>query len=180
MQVITYRKFNMGITAYILQDWKANLANPTKGKYILVFFRMAQLISKRKLTKILFFWYLLFYRVFIEWMMCVELNWKTSVGSGFQLWHGSAVVIHPDAVIGKNCVIRQCTTIGVKQDFSATANIKAPVIGDAVDIGCNTVIIGNITIGERVTIGAGSVVVKSIPAGAVAAGNPARILRHAY
>lgn len=167
----------MGIRKYILQDWNANLANPTKGKYIVVLFRIAQLIVKRKLTKILFFWYLLFYRVFIEWFMCVELNWKTSVGSGFQLWHGSGVVIHPDTVIGENCSVRQCTTIGIKQDFSASGIIKAPVIGDAVDIGCNTVIIGDIVIGKGVTIGAGSVVVKSIPAGVIAAGNPARILR---
>lgn len=169
--------FNMGIIKYILQDRKANLANPTKGKYIVVFFRVAQLISRYKITKILFFWYLLFYRVFIEWMMCVELNWKTSIGSGFQLWHGSGLVIHPDTIIGKNCSVRQCTTIGVKQDFTASGIVKAPVIGDAVDIGCNTVIIGDITIGSNVTIGAGSVVVKSIPDGAVAAGNPARILR---
>jgi len=167
----------MTIRQYVFQDWQANLSNPTKGKYIVVLFRIAQLIIKRRFTKVLFCWYLLFYRLIIEWFMCVELSWKTTVGSGFQIWHGSGLVIHPETIIGKNCSIRQCTTIGVKLDYSGMNNIKAPIIGDSVDIGCNTVIIGDISIGNHVAIGAGSVVVKPIPDYAVVAGNPSKIIR---
>ncbi len=51
------------------------------------------------------------------------------------------------------------------------------VIGDDVFLGARTVILPGVTIGAGVAVGAGSVVTKSIPAGAVAAGNPARVLR---
>ena len=51
-----------------------------------------------------------------------------------------------------------------------------PVLGDGVDVGANSVIIGAIKIGDRAVIGAGAVVVKDVPPGAVVAGNPARVI----
>ncbi|MFN2117697.1 MAG: acyltransferase [Candidatus Promineifilaceae bacterium] len=44
-------------------------------------------------------------------------------------------------------------------------------------IGSNSTILGNVTIGENALVGAGSVVTRDVPANAVVAGNPARILR---
>ncbi len=44
-------------------------------------------------------------------------------------------------------------------------------------IGSGATLLCGITVGERATIGAGSVVTKDVPAGAVVAGNPARVLR---
>ena len=43
-------------------------------------------------------------------------------------------------------------------------------------LGSNSTILCGITIGEGATVGAGSVVTKDVPAGAVVAGNPARLL----
>lgn len=44
-------------------------------------------------------------------------------------------------------------------------------------IGSGATILCGITIGERAVVGAGSVVTRDVPAGAVVAGNPARVLR---
>jgi acetyltransferase-like isoleucine patch superfamily enzyme len=44
-------------------------------------------------------------------------------------------------------------------------------------IGSGATVLCGITIGENAMIGAGSVVTKDVPAGAVVAGNPARVMR---
>lgn len=44
-------------------------------------------------------------------------------------------------------------------------------------IGSGSTILSNVTIGENAIVGAGSVVTKDVPANAVVAGNPARVLR---
>lgn len=44
-------------------------------------------------------------------------------------------------------------------------------------IGSGAIILGGITVGENATIGAGAVVTRDVPANAVVAGNPARILK---
>ena len=49
------------------------------------------------------------------------------------------------------------------------------MIGDDVWIGAGCIITAGVEIGDGAVIGAGSVVRKSIPAGAIVAGNPGRI-----
>ena len=90
----------------------------------------------------------------------VEIMPGAEIDIGLQLGHPIAIVVSRAARIGKNCSIRQCTTIGLSR------KIGSPFIhiGDNVKIGANTCIIGNnITIGNNVTIGAASFVNKNIP-----------------
>ncbi len=55
---------------------------------------------------------------------------------------------------------------------------KGPTrIGDNVWCGANVVVTSGVTIGERAVIGANSVVTRDVPAHAIAAGAPARVLR---
>jgi acetyltransferase-like isoleucine patch superfamily enzyme len=44
-------------------------------------------------------------------------------------------------------------------------------------IGSGATILSKVTIGERAIVGAGSVVTRDVPADAIVAGNPARVLR---
>ena len=85
--------------------------------------------------------------------------------------------------IGNNCQI----TMGVRlfthgggnairkiyPDFDVFGKI---VIGNWVYIGNNSLIMPGVTIGDGALIAAGSVVTKSVPAGMVVGGNPARII----
>jgi acetyltransferase-like isoleucine patch superfamily enzyme len=54
---------------------------------------------------------------------------------------------------------------------------KGIVVGDDVWIGSHVVVVDGVTIGDHAIIGAGAVVTRDIPPYAVAAGNPARVLR---
>ena len=51
------------------------------------------------------------------------------------------------------------------------------VVKRGASIGSGATLLCGITIGERAIVGAGSVVTKDVPAGAVVAGNPARVIR---
>jgi len=54
---------------------------------------------------------------------------------------------------------------------------KPTVIGDDVWIGAHSIVVGGVRIGSHSIIGAGAVVLGDIPAFAVAAGVPARVIR---
>jgi acetyltransferase-like isoleucine patch superfamily enzyme len=57
-------------------------------------------------------------------------------------------------------------------------NPKGPVtIGDNCWFGTNCVVTGGVTIGDRTVVGANSVVTHDLPAGVIAAGAPAKVIR---
>lgn len=157
-------------------DWSANRGN-IKGQLVMVCFRLAA--ACRQLPAPLW-WvtipYLIWYELAIMWGLGIELRYKCEVGEGLALFHGQGTVVNEGTVIGANCTLRQCTTIGSKKRADGKLS-AAPIIGNGVDIGANAVIIGPVRVGDGAVIGAGSVVVKDVPAGAVVAGNPARVIR---
>jgi acetyltransferase-like isoleucine patch superfamily enzyme len=55
--------------------------------------------------------------------------------------------------------------------------VESTLVKQGASIGSGTTILSNVTIGERAIVGAGSVVTHDVPAGAIVAGNPARVLR---
>jgi serine O-acetyltransferase len=87
------------------------------------------------------------------------------LGGGLILCHPNGIVIHPEAIIGVNCLIFQQVTI--------VAGVK---IGGHVDIGAGAKIIRPITIGDNAQIGANAVVLCDIPAEAIAVGIPAKVI----
>ena|SRR5438093_3772849 len=56
--------------------------------------------------------------------------------------------------------------------------VEPTVVRRGASIGSGAVILCNLTIGENAVVGAGSVVTKDVPANAIVAGNPARVLRY--
>ena len=91
------------------------------------------------------------------------------LGGGLMLPHPNGVVIHPDAVVGPNCLIFQQVTLGAVRG-------GVPRLGGHVDVGAGAKILGGVVIGDDVLIGANAVVVCDVPAGATAVGVPARIV----
>ena len=64
-----------------------------------------------------------------------------------------------------------------EQRLETTGIAKPVVIEDGVWIGAHCIILPGVRIGHGSVIAAGSVVVKNIPAGCLAAGNPAKVIR---
>ena len=58
-------------------------------------------------------------------------------------------------------------------------NGKPVTIGKNVWIGGGAILLPGVTVGDDAVIGAGSVVTRDVPAGAIVAGNPARVLKTA-
>lgn len=96
---------------------------------------------------------------------------ETQIGENARFPHSAlGVVLHPNARIGRDCVICQLVTVGGRGDRSL------PVIGDRVFIGAGAIVIGDVTVGDDAVIGAGAVVLSDVPSGAMVVGNPARIV----
>lgn len=103
-----------------------------------------------------------------------KVPYQAVIGRGTRLGYGGVgVIIHSKAIIGENCSIGQQVTIG----GGNSRYPGLPVIGNNVHISKGAIVFGGITIGDNVIIGANAVVNKPVPANAIVAGVPAKILR---
>jgi acetyltransferase-like isoleucine patch superfamily enzyme len=56
--------------------------------------------------------------------------------------------------------------------------VEKTLVSKGASIGSGSTILSNVVIGENAIVGAGSVVTKDVPANAIVAGNPAKVLRY--
>jgi len=97
-----------------------------------------------------------------------DIPLNSQIGGGLLLPHPNGVVIHPNSVIGPNCLLFQQVTIG-------SAKNGVPQLGGHVDIGAGAKIIGKITLGNDSVVGANAVVLQNVPENCIAVGIPAKI-----
>jgi acetyltransferase-like isoleucine patch superfamily enzyme len=57
-------------------------------------------------------------------------------------------------------------------------NVQPTIVRKSASIGSGATILSNVVIGENAIVGAGSVVTRDVPANAIVAGNPAKLLRY--
>lgn len=105
----------------------------------------------------------------------IKLPYSVPVGRRVVLEHFGGMILIARS-IGDDVTIRQNTTMGIPHKCKPYA---WPRIGNGVEIGAQTVILGDISVGDGAVIGAGSVVTRDVAPGDVVAGVPARPLAKA-
>jgi serine O-acetyltransferase len=98
----------------------------------------------------------------------IPLNCR--IGGGLIIPHPNGIVIHPEAILGVNCLILSQVTIGTRDE------IGHPQLEGHVEVGAGAKILGPVRIGAHARIGANAVVITDVPAGASAVGIPAKII----
>ena len=102
----------------------------------------------------------------------IEIPYTVALGRRVRIEHQGGIVVHGNAVIGDDVIIRQGVTIGNRH---LDRPDDAPVIGARVNIGSGAAVLGAITVGDDVAIGANAVVLDDVPAGCTVTGPKATV-----
>ena len=102
----------------------------------------------------------------------VKIGNNCTIKCGVQLWDG--IELENNVMIGANCTF---TNDMYPRAKNKDWKLLTTIIRKGASIGAGSTILPGIEIGEGVMVGAGSVVTKSIPAGEIWIGNPAKFLR---
>lgn len=111
----------------------------------------------------------------------ITIGDRAHIGTRCYLWagdHGGQIVIGEDALFGPDVYV----TASNYETRPGEAVMRQPkrerdvVIGRDVWLGARVIVLPGVTIGDGSIVGAGSVVTKSLPAGVIAAGVPARVI----
>lgn len=120
--------------------------------------------------------------------LATAIHPRATVASGVSVGEGTVIVagsvVNPRAFVGENVIINTCASIDHECVIEDGVHICPGVrlagrvaVGRATWIGMGAIVKENVHIGPSSLIGAGSVVLRDIPAGVIAYGNPAKVVR---
>jgi acetyltransferase-like isoleucine patch superfamily enzyme len=126
--------------------------------------------------------------VYVGHQTMLKGYYKNELRIGEGTWIGQQCFMHAGGGIdiGRNVGVGPCVKILTSRHAEAGRDVPilhSPItflkvtIEDDADIGIGAILLPGVTIGRGAQIGAGALVTKSVPAYAVAAGNPAQVLR---
>jgi serine O-acetyltransferase len=110
-------------------------------------------------------------------VLAMDIHPGARIGRGVFFDHGVGTVIGATAVVEDGVNIWHGVTLG---STLTQAGDRHPKVRRNATIGAGATILGNVEIGQGAIVAAGSVVLKSVEAGTVVAGVPAKIMGRAY
>jgi serine O-acetyltransferase len=155
--------------------WRADLARfrkfgysgwGTEGFWALTVYRLQRGAMKRRPK---FLWLpakvgLAIVRKLLNIVTHICITPQAQIGPGLLIPHVGPIFVSPWAVLGADCAIHHVCTIGVGSRPGGAQ------IGDHVNIGCHTCILGPVNIGSGAVIAAGAVVLSDVPANTMVVG----------
>jgi serine O-acetyltransferase len=109
-----------------------------------------------------------------RWITGIEIHPGAIIGERVFFDHAMGVVVGETAEIGDGCTIYQGVTLGGTSLYKGVK--RHPTLGKNVVVGAGAKVLGGFEVGDGAKIGSNAVVIKPVPAGATAAGIPARII----
>lgn len=107
----------------------------------------------------------------------VSLDDHTHIGTCVHIRGGGRVIIGKWCQIANHAIIITGSHSTEHALYYGNIVFADVILGNNVWVGSNAIILPGVTIGDNAIIAAGAVVTRDIPANAVAAGSPARIIR---
>lgn len=129
--------------AYRLGVYRMTLRNPAVRVPLSVVYRVLQRRARNRLS--------------------IELTYTARIGRRVKIVHQGAIVVHPHAIIGDDCLLRQGVALGTGVTWDPD---DRPVLGRGVRLGVGAVLVGTIVVGDDARIGPNAVVTSHVPAGA--------------
>lgn len=120
---------------------------------------------------------------FVEIQKNAKVGKRCKISSHTFICEG--VTIEDEVFIGHNVTFvndtfpRATTETGSLQT-EADWKVETTLVKRGASIGSGATILANVVVGEQALIGAGAVVTKDVPARAIVAGNPGRVVRYAH
>ena len=116
--------------------------------------------------------------LFVDYGENIRVGARTFINYNLTALDVAAITIGEDCQIGPNVQLLTPTHPVAPQPRRDRLEAARPItIGNNVWLGGGVIVCPGVTIGDDSVIGAGAVVVRDIPAGVIAVGNPARVLR---
>lgn len=116
--------------------------------------------------------------VVIEFPGNVHIDDDVSINAFVHMWGNAGIKIGKRSMIASHVAITSATHDPDSRQMHKSLNTAPVVIENDVWIGAHAVIFPGVTIGEHAVVGAGAVVRADVPAYAVVAGIPAKLIRH--
>jgi serine O-acetyltransferase len=169
----------LSLLRQIVEDWEANGRDWTRPGFQAIAlhrfgnwrFKIPSRVARAPFS--------LLYRALYQGMRNIygiELPYSARIGRRLVIEHQSGIVIHGNAIIGDDCIIRHGVTLGNR---SLDRPAEAPTLGNRVNVGAGAKILGMVSIGDDAQVGANAVVRHDVPPGALAVGIPAQLVpRH--
>ena len=101
------------------------------------------------------------------------IPYTCEIGKNTSFAYGAvAVVLHATTIIGDNCVIGTCVTLGGNKTYKG-----GPTIGDNCYIATGAKVLGPIIVGSGSFVGANTVVTRNVPEKSLVSGIPGKVIK---